>query len=218
MTLGSVDCCQCGAPITIVADQRYCKCEHCGCKLFIARTDSGAPKLESFESVLKEPLDKDSLKVAKRRLAALEGEIVSAGQQVDGTGRELEAATSAHRQLMEECQKLVSPVQNWTYASGLMGLVSWFLGLFALQDREQRLGFVVAVLVSLVARGFRLEWKDADSQAKARLRESREALQQAETARKEALALWDSRYLERELVQRAVLRYEGSGAAAVGET
>ena len=203
-----VICSQCDAPIDIVSGQRCCRCEHCGSKHFVTRPESGPPTVESFDFILRESLTAESFEVAKRRLATLEGEIVSSGQEVERKGSEFEKARSAHQVLQRECQKLVSPVQNWTYASGLLGLVAWFLGLFVLQGNEQYLGLAIAVLMGLVARGFRLEWNSARETAQNRLRESREALSRAEEARKEALALWESCYLERELVQRAVLRHE----------
>lgn len=206
--LERVICSQCDAPIDIVSGQRYCRCEHCGSKYFVTRKESGPLSIESFESILRESLTAESFEVAKRRLAALEGEIVGSGQDVERKGTEFEGARSAHQVLLRECQKLVSPVQNWTYASGLSGLVAWFLGLFVLQGSEQYLGLAIAVLMGLVARGFRLEWNSAREIAQNRLRESREALGRAEEDRKEALALWESCYLERELVQRAVLRHE----------
>lgn len=208
MMLERVICSQCDAPIDIVSGQRYCRCEHCDSKYFVTRRESGPPSIESFESILRESLTAESFEVAKRRLAALEGEIVGSGQAVERKGSEFEEAGSAHQVLLRECQKLVSPVQNWTYASGLSGLVAWFLGLFVLQGSEQYLGLAIAVLMGLVARGFRLEWNSARETAQNRLRESREALGRAEEDRKQALALWESCYLERELVQRAVLRHE----------
>jgi len=208
MMLERVICSQCDAPIDMVSGQRYCRCEHCGSKYFVTRAESGTPTIESFESILRESLTAESLEVAKRRLAALEGEIVGSGQEVERKGSEFEEARLAHRDLQRECQKLVLPVQNWTYASGLSGLVAWFVGLFALRGSEQYLGLAIAVLMGLVARGFRLEWNSARETAQNRLRESREALSRAEEDRKQALALWESCYLERELVQRAVLRHE----------
>ena len=210
MTSQTVSCSQCHAPIAIVDDQRYCQCEHCGSKLFIAQTESGELQPEGFESILQQPLDAASLRAAKRRLASLESEIPNAEEDAHKRTSELEEASSAHRESLRSCQKAVSPMRNWTYVAGLLAAIGWFVALFLLQDGDRKMALAIALLLTIAARGFRLEWRDVEEQAETKLYESRERVRQAKVARQEALTLWESGRLERELCQRAILRHDST--------
>ena len=207
MTSEAVTCLQCDAAMTLAVSQRHCRCSYCGCKFVVDWSDAGAPQLIHFESMLAKAVDDASFEDAQARLTDLEKVVAHAQEEVEARGAELEEVRWAYQELRAEGQRVIAPVQNWTYAGGLLALIAWFLVFFVLADIGWYIGLVIALVLLLVTWGFHRRWQGAEEQARSELQEARQIIEQAEAKLNEALVHLEDYTLEKELCQREVLNY-----------
>jgi|GEM_PF-2146094 len=204
MSMRSVNCPQCDAPINIVAGQKHCRCTYCGSKFVVDWSSSEPPQFTRFESILTRPMDDTSLEEADERLVELEDTIAEAKEEVRAQRAEVEEARMAYQELRAEWQRMISPAQTGAYAGGLLALVVWFLVFFVLENVAWYMGLVLAVLLVLVTRGFHRQWQRAEAQAQSELEEARRIIEEAEMGLDEALARLEDCTLERELHQKEI--------------
>lgn len=173
----------------------------------VNRADPAKPQLTNFAAVLEAGVDQTLFEAVNQRLAELEVAIADAEDEVEINRERLRRAQAAYQQSAVQAQKAVVSPQNWTLALGLLTGVVLFLVVFVLEKAAWYFALALAIMLSLwTARSYQ-RWQRIESQARAQLRDSRQAIEQAEALLSESLARREDRALEQELRQKQVESY-----------
>ncbi len=202
MITRSVKCPECDAPIRVGPAQRHCECVNCGDKYVVAMSDSQQPQLTRFEALIAQGLNGVPVQEAERRLNELDLAIAEAETIVETRHVQLDAAQEAYRARRVEVQKTIAPSQNWTYVTGLVAVVAWFLVWFVLEGTGWLLALGVGIAGLVLSWAFHSRWLAAESRAAQELSLVRKGIEAAEAELSEAYLQLDDRVLERELRQR----------------
>lgn len=145
------------------------------------------------------------LEEVEQHLVELDEALTNAEEEVETRKVELREARSVYRETVAEVQKRIAPMQNGTYAAGLLATVAWLLVVFVLAGTQWYAGLAIAILLLFAAWGFHREWQDSEQRAQEELREFKEAIEEAKAALNQALARVEDCTLEQELWQRRLL-------------
>lgn len=205
ITTQRVDCPQCSAPLLISAERQSCQCAYCGSKFVVERAGTGEPHPVRFEAVLSRTVEPVPLEEVEQHLAELELAITDAEEGVEARMAELAEAKAVYREAITEVQKSIAPMQNGTYAAGLLATIAWFLVIFVLAGTQWYAGLAIAILLLFAAWGFHREWQSTQHRAQGELRELRETIEETKAALNQALACVEDFTLEQELWQRRLM-------------
>jgi hypothetical protein len=208
------ECPQCQAPLSLTPDRRFCQCAYCGCKFAVELSDGTPPQLTRFESLLSTPASETVAQDAEQRLADLELSVADAEDDVDCRQAELQDTRSAYWRTRFNLQRLVAPLQNTTYVAGLFAALAAFATLFVFKRPERLPGALIAVLLAATAWAFHREWQEGELDGQGDCEEAKEAVEDAQSALRSALAHLEDQTLEREFLQRQVLASSSQGVAS----
>jgi hypothetical protein len=210
MVSRSARCPECEASIRLGEEQRYCECVNCGAKYAVGWSDSEGPQLTRFEALIAQGLNGVPVQAAERRLGELDMMIAEAEGVVEAKHAQLEAARVAYQARRAGVQEVVAPPQNWTYLTGLVAVVAWFLVWFALEGVGWLVALGVGIACLVLSWAFHSKWLGAESWAKGELYQVRRRIEGSEAELSDAYLQLEDRVLERELRQQELARARSS--------
>jgi hypothetical protein len=215
MTQSPAQCPQCDATIGLFSSARHARCAYCGCRFVVDWSEPEAPQLTAFEDVLKTAPTGVSSPVANAKAGELELAAANAGAEVESRRKQAQIAEEAHDRKVRAAHRAIAAPQSQTLALGVTSALVIFMVTFVLENAWWYIGLILAVLLVLLTRMAYLRWQRTEDQALARLIDSRQGVQQAQSSLEESLAIQDDRRLEQELWQaRAAAGSSGVAASA----